>query len=392
MFGSSATGSSGAGPVSRSVPRLSGRTIPPSSVKPLSGPSIHGSYIGTMKWIGWMSGTGRSGSRAPEEMRLARGQTRRRRADLALRAEDHRRQKVVVQVLADAGQVGDDVDPERAQVLRGPDAGEQEELRRSDRSAAHDDLLGAGPLDAAVLRPLDADAAGAVEQRGAGRIAPGDELEGVRRLDGTDVRRRRAVAHAVLDAVLHERHAVLRHAVVVRVQRRCRTPARPAAIDTWIAIRLERREEAHRSGPAGLAPLDALVDRAARPPTTSPRRRDTPTYRSRRVRRAPRSSRSGSSIRRAPCRAATRAGVRWRAPAAPSRRPSRPRTARARGAGRGRGSRGCRRARRPRAGGRARRRRRGAARRPRRPIRRRRRRRPRARAHASDTQTLLTSV
>ena len=61
MFGSSATGSSGAGPVSRSVPRLAGRTIPPSSVKPFSGPSIHGSYIGTMKWIGWMSGTGSPG-------------------------------------------------------------------------------------------------------------------------------------------------------------------------------------------------------------------------------------------------------------------------------------------------------------------------------------------
>ena len=61
MFGSSATGSSGAGPVSRSEPRLAGRTIPPSRVKPFSGPSIHGSYIGTMKWIGWMSGTASPG-------------------------------------------------------------------------------------------------------------------------------------------------------------------------------------------------------------------------------------------------------------------------------------------------------------------------------------------
>ena len=52
MFGSSATGSSGAGPVSRRAPRLTGRTIPAISVKPFSGPSIQGSYIGTMKWIG----------------------------------------------------------------------------------------------------------------------------------------------------------------------------------------------------------------------------------------------------------------------------------------------------------------------------------------------------
>ena len=31
------------------------------SVKPFSGPSIHGSYMGTMKWIGCTSGTGRPG-------------------------------------------------------------------------------------------------------------------------------------------------------------------------------------------------------------------------------------------------------------------------------------------------------------------------------------------
>ena len=197
-------------------------------------------------------------SRAPEEVRLARGEARRRRADLALRGEDHRRQKVVVQVLADAGQVGDDVDPERAQPLRGPHAGEQEELRRSDGSAAQDDLRGAGPLGAAVLRPLDADAAGAVEHEAPGVCAQ-DELEGVRRLDGPDVRRRRAVAHAVLDAVLHERHAVLRHAVVVGVRGDAALVGRlrDRHVDR---IGLERGDEAHRSRTAGLAPLDPLVD------------------------------------------------------------------------------------------------------------------------------------
>ena len=30
-------------------------------VKPFAGPSIHGSYIGTMKWIGWTSGTAKPG-------------------------------------------------------------------------------------------------------------------------------------------------------------------------------------------------------------------------------------------------------------------------------------------------------------------------------------------
>ncbi len=52
MLGSMASGSSIVGPVRRIVPRLSGRIIPPISVNPFSGPSIHGSYIGTMKWIG----------------------------------------------------------------------------------------------------------------------------------------------------------------------------------------------------------------------------------------------------------------------------------------------------------------------------------------------------
>ena len=111
-----------------------------------------------MKWIGWMSGTRQPRPRAPEEMRLAGGQAGGGRPDLALGAEDHRREQVVVQVLADAGQVGDDVDPERAQVVRGPDAREQEQLRRADRPAAHDDLCRVRALDAAVVRPLDADA------------------------------------------------------------------------------------------------------------------------------------------------------------------------------------------------------------------------------------------
>ena len=149
----------------RSEPRLTGRTIPPRRVKPFSGPSIHGSYIGTMKWIGWMSGTGSPGPRAPEEVGLAGGQAGGGRPDLALGAEDHGREQVVVQVLADPGQVCDDVDPERAQVICRPDPREQEELRRADRPSAHDDLLGLRALDAAVLRPLHADAAGAVEQQ-----------------------------------------------------------------------------------------------------------------------------------------------------------------------------------------------------------------------------------
>ena len=47
-----------------------------------------------------------------------------------------------MQVLAYSGQVGDDVDPERAQMLGRADPGEQEQLRGADRAAADDDLIG----------------------------------------------------------------------------------------------------------------------------------------------------------------------------------------------------------------------------------------------------------
>ena len=79
MLGSMSSGSSGDGPLRRMVPRLAGRIIPPMSVNPFSGPLIHGSYMGTMKWIGCVSGTGKPRSRAPEQVRLARGQAGRRR-------------------------------------------------------------------------------------------------------------------------------------------------------------------------------------------------------------------------------------------------------------------------------------------------------------------------
>ena len=89
-----------------------------------------------------------------------------------------------MQVLADTGKVGHDVDPERAQVLCRPDAREQEELRRADGSAADDDLRRAGALDAAVLRPLDADAPGAVEQQPSRASRPVTMLEVGVVLDG----------------------------------------------------------------------------------------------------------------------------------------------------------------------------------------------------------------
>ena len=184
-----------------------------------------------------MSGTTQSRPRAPEEMGLARGQTRRGRADLAFRAEDHRREEMVVQVLADPGQVGDDVDPDRAQMLGRPDSGEQEQLRGTDRAAADDDLIGMR----AAGGPFDADAARAVEEQAlCGRA--GHDLETLVGLDGTDVRRRGAVTDAVLDRVLHERDAVLRRAVVVPVQRDA-TFLRGRGERDVNRVRLERRKQ-----------------------------------------------------------------------------------------------------------------------------------------------------
>jgi len=124
---------------------------------------------------------------------------------------------VVVQVLAHPRQVCDDVDPDRPQLVCRPDPREEEELRRADRPSAQDDLPGLHALDAAVLRPLHADAAGALDQHPA-RERAGDHLQVRVCLDRADVRGRGAVADAVCDAVLHERHPVLRGAVVVLVQ------------------------------------------------------------------------------------------------------------------------------------------------------------------------------
>ena len=165
---------------------------------------------------------------------------------------------MVVQVLADAGKIGDDVDADRAQVIRRPDAGEEQQLRRADRPAADDHLGGVRALDASVARPFDADAARAVEQQPPCARSQRDLQAGMI-LDRAEVRGRRAVADAVLDAVLHVGDAVLRVAVVVRVERDAALPGRldDRRVDR---VRLEVREDAHRPGPRRRPPLDALVD------------------------------------------------------------------------------------------------------------------------------------
>ncbi|MDH6501180.1 hypothetical protein M2156_007399 [Streptomyces sp. SAI-149] len=83
--------------------------------------------------------------------------------------------QVVLQVLADARQVVDDVDAERAQLLGVADAGELEQLRGVDGAAAEDDLLGAHLLERPAAAPvLDADSLPALEEDAGDEGARGD--------------------------------------------------------------------------------------------------------------------------------------------------------------------------------------------------------------------------
>src|SRR5439155_11335641 len=68
-------------------------------------------------------------ARPPEEMGLAGRQSGGWPTDLTLGTEDHRREQVVVQVLAHAGHVCDDLDPMLAKVVCRADPGHHQELR-----------------------------------------------------------------------------------------------------------------------------------------------------------------------------------------------------------------------------------------------------------------------
>ena len=311
MFGSIASGSSTLGPVRRSEPRLAGRTIPPSSVKPFSGPSIQDSYIGTMKWIGWMSGTGRPGRERQKRCVWQAGRPGdggpTSRSALKITGESRWSWRFsptpgrsATTSIADA-RAGDPPARRRRAAAAAPSRSSRR--RRSPRRAC-------ARLDAAVARPLDADAARARRTAAAARRAPVTTLRSGVRLDRAEVRGRRAVADAVLDAVLHEGDAVLRVPVVVRVERDAALARPPPTIATWIAIRLEV-DVSRLTVPGPPAPRAARCARrrAARRPTTSRRR---PRYAQRvEVRGCAAHPDHGVEAARAaehPCRAASAAG------------------------------------------------------------------------------------
>ena len=122
---------------------------------------------------------------------------------------------MVLQVLADTGQVVHHVDAERLERLGVADARELEQLRRVDRTAAEDDLVRARLLERVLAGAvLDADGARALEEH------PRDlrarlQLE-VRALDhGMEVGPRRAQPPAAPDVAVEGREALLSVAVDV---------------------------------------------------------------------------------------------------------------------------------------------------------------------------------
>ena len=80
--------------------------------------------------------------------------------------------QVILQVGADAGPVGDDVDAVLAQLRGRPDAGQQQELRRADRAGGENDFAAAArAARRAVLPPAHAGRALAVEDDAFGETA-----------------------------------------------------------------------------------------------------------------------------------------------------------------------------------------------------------------------------
>ena len=117
-----------------------------------------------MKWIGWMSGTGSPGRERQKRWVWQAGSPADGGPTSRSAPKMTGESRWSCRFSPTPGQVCDDVDPDRAQVVRGAEPREQEELRRPDRPAAHDGLPGPHALDAAVLRPFHPDAARSVEQ------------------------------------------------------------------------------------------------------------------------------------------------------------------------------------------------------------------------------------
>ncbi len=294
-------------------------------------------------------GSGQVGPAPREQVGVQRGRPRDDRRHRARRRADHRREQMVVQVLADAGEVDGDLQPDPREHGGRPDAGEHQQLRRLDRACAEHDLLFGAHLSPADVDP---DTPTALEDESAD--ARSGQYGQVRRIQHRPQERDRlALANVVPDRQVAVADAVLRRAVVVVVER---DPDLLRRLDSRRMERVRLVVCGHTQRPAcavvlGLAATEVLGAPEQRQhvlvaPALAARR--PPRRRSRCGGRGCRSSRSGSSTRRAPCRAGCRAGGRCSRAAEPSCTPNRRGCPRAPRGAPGRGSPGSRRSHRPR--------------------------------------------
>ena len=157
---------------------------------------------------------------------------------------------MVVEVLADR-QIDSRLDPEGPQLIRRPDARQQQQVRRVIRAGAHDHLtLGAHRLQLVVAQQLDADCPLAVQDDACGERVS-QHVDVAARERWMQVRHRRAAAPSVSLRELKPARPLLPGAVVI-VGRR----------DPGVHRRLDARpdQRMHRSAIAhGQRPTDAVV-------------------------------------------------------------------------------------------------------------------------------------
>ena len=117
--------------------------------------------------------------------------------------------EVVLEMVADTGQVGHDGDLERPKILRSPDTGQLEELGRVDRAARQDDLAGLDPLRPASP-PLDLDRHGATAiEHDPGHEGPRPDLQVLPPHHRVEVGPRRGEAATPVDVPVERREPLL---------------------------------------------------------------------------------------------------------------------------------------------------------------------------------------
>ncbi len=169
--------------------------------------------------------------------------------------ERHRHEHVVVQVVAD-GQVGVHLDAVLAQVRGRADAGQHQQLRRTERARRQHHFLRRPDRPRPLLGDeLDARGATLLDHHAADGLARDHGQVGepvvVEVADG------RAVAQPLVDALLEDADALLLLAVVVVV------PLHPGRLGQRLDERLRRRRQValpgHLDGAAGAAQLGGAV-------------------------------------------------------------------------------------------------------------------------------------